>query len=52
MALNESSTLDSSHRTTAFAAVYNAGNVGLSFALNYVKGHLEEISTYVLFVKR
>lgn len=44
MASNENNTLDSAHRTSAFASVYNAGNVGLSFALNYAKEHLNEIN--------
>lgn len=44
MAVNENSTLDTSHRATVFAAVYGAGNVGLSFAMNYVKEHHVEIS--------
>lgn len=42
--VNENSTLKSAHRVTAFSSVYNAGNVGLSTALTYIKEHIAELN--------
>lgn len=32
-----------SHKNTAFASVYNSGNVGLATTLSYIKEHMYEI---------